>query len=87
MGDAGRLVIAALISPFRAERESAKARFAAGEFMVFVDAPIAVCEERDPKGLYRRARRGEIAGFTGIDSRYEAPLRADLHIDTVGGRP
>ncbi len=84
MVDAGLLVIAALISPFRAERESAKARFAAGEFMeVFVDAPLAVCEERDPKGLYKRARRGEITGFTGIDSRYEAPLHADLRIDTV----
>ena len=45
---------------------------------MFVDAPLAVCEQRDPKGLYQRARRGEIVGFTGIDSRYEAPLRADF---------
>lgn len=84
MVDAGLLVITALISPFRAERDAARARFTPGEFMeVFVDAPLSVCEARDPKGLYKRARRGEIVGFTGIDSRYEAPLRADLHIDSA----
>ncbi|HEY9066011.1 MAG TPA: adenylyl-sulfate kinase, partial [Burkholderiaceae bacterium] len=84
MVDAGLLVITALISPFRAERDAARARFAPGEFMeVFVDAPLSVCEARDPKGLYQRARRGEIRGFTGIDSRYEAPLRADVHIDSA----
>ena len=84
MVDAGLVVIAALISPFRAERDAAKARFAAGEFIeVFVDAPLAACEQRDPKGLYKRARRGEIKGFTGIDSRYEAPLCADVRVDTV----
>lgn len=84
MVDAGLLVITALISPFRAERAAARARFAADEFIeVFVDAPLAVCEARDPKGLYRRARRGEIRGFTGIDSAYEAPLAADLHIDSA----
>ena len=84
MVDAGLVVIAALISPFRAERDAAKARFAPGEFIeVFVDAPLAECERRDPKGLYKRARRGEIKGFTGIDSRYEAPLRADFRVDTV----
>jgi len=84
MVDAGLLVITALISPFRAERDAARARFSHGEFMeVFVDAPLSVCEARDPKGLYKRARRGEILGFTGIDSRYEAPLRADLHIDSA----
>ena len=84
MVDAGLLVIVALISPFRAERDAARARFEPGEFMeVFVDAPLSVCEERDPKGLYRRARRGEIKGFTGIDSRYEPPLHADFRVDTV----
>jgi adenylyl-sulfate kinase len=84
MVDAGLLVITALISPFRAERAAARARFRPGEFIeVFVDAPLSVCEARDPKGLYKRARRGEIVGFTGIDSRYEAPLRADLHIDSA----
>ena len=84
MVDAGLLVITALISPFRAERDAARARFSHGEFIeVFVDAPLSVCELRDPKGLYKRARRGEIPGFTGIDSRYEPPLRPDLHIDSV----
>jgi adenylyl-sulfate kinase len=88
MVDAGLLVITALISPFRAERDAARARFAAGDFMeVFVDAPLAACEARDPKGLYRRARRGEITGFTGIDSRYEAPLHAELRVDTLALTP
>lgn len=88
MVDAGLVVIVALISPFRAERDAAKARFATGEFVeVFVDAPLAVCEERDPKGLYERARRGEISGFTGIDSRYERPLQPDLHVDTARMSP
>lgn len=88
MVDAGLVVITALISPFRSEREAARARFAAGEFHeVFVDAPLAVCEARDPKGLYRRARRGEITGFTGIDSRYERPLRPDFHVDSAALTP
>ena len=86
--DAGIVVVAALIAPLRAERESAKAHFAPGDFMeVFVDAPLAVCEARDPKGLYRRARRGEIASFTGIDSSYEPPLHPDLHLDTTRTTP
>lgn len=84
MVDAGLVVITALISPFRSERAAARARFSAGEFLeVFVDAPLAVCEARDPKGLYKRARRGEIVGFTGIDSRYEPPLCPDVHIDSA----
>lgn len=88
MVDAGLVVITALISPFRAQRDAARARFARGEFFeVFVDAPLAVCEARDPKGLYKRARRGEIVGFTGIDSRYEPPLRPDLHIDSASLTP
>ncbi len=83
MVDAGLIVIAALISPFRTERVAAKDRFNPEEFMeVFIDAPLAVCEQRDPKGLYRRARRGEIPLFTGIDSRYEPPLLPDLRIDS-----
>lgn len=88
MVDAGLVVISALISPFRAERDAARARFAPGDFLeVFVDAPLEVCEARDPKGLYRRARRGEITGFTGIDSRYEPPLAPDFRIDSVGLAP
>lgn len=84
MVDAGLLTIVALISPFRAEREAARARFARGEFMeVFVDAPLEACEARDPKGLYKKARDGEIAGFTGIDSPYERPLAPDMRVDSV----
>ena len=88
MVDAGLLVISALIAPFAAERAAARARFAPGDFMeVFVDTPLAVCEARDPKGLYRRARRGELAGFTGIDSPYERPVRAELRIDAAHQAP
>jgi len=88
MVDAGLVVITALISPFRAAREAARARFAPGEFFeVFVDAPLSVCEARDPKGLYRRARRGEIPGFTGIDSPYEPPLDAEICIDSAHSTP
>jgi adenylyl-sulfate kinase len=84
MVDAGLVVVVALISPFRAERQQARARFNAGEFMeVFIDAPLAVCEQRDPKGLYKRARRGEIPAFTGIDSRYEPPSIPDFRVDSV----
>jgi len=84
MVDAGLVIVVALISPFSAERQEARARFNAGEFMeVFVDAPLAVCEQRDPKGLYKRARRGEIRAFTGIDSRYEPPAIPDFRVDSV----
>ena len=82
--DAGVLVIVSLISPFRAARDAARERFAPGEFMeLFIDAPLSVCEARDPKGLYARARRGEIPRFTGIDSPYEPPLAPELRIDTA----
>ncbi|GJD32657.1 Adenylyl-sulfate kinase [Methylobacterium adhaesivum] len=82
------VTIVSLISPFRKER--AQARAIAGEIPfleVYVDAPLAVCEERDPKGLYRRARAGLIPNFTGIDSAYEAPLEPDLHLHTDAGTP
>jgi adenylyl-sulfate kinase len=79
MVDAGLLVITALISPFRAERDAARARFMPGEFLeVFVDAPLAVCEARDPKGLYARARAGTLTGMTGVDAPYEAPERPEV---------
>jgi adenylyl-sulfate kinase len=88
MVDAGLVVITALIAPFRAERDAARARFAPGEFVeVHVDAPLAVCEARDPKGLYRRARRGDIARFTGIDSGYEPPLAPECRLDTAHCTP
>jgi adenylyl-sulfate kinase len=84
MADAGLIVVVALISPFRADRDAARALFPAGKFAeVFVDTPLHVAEARDPKGLYRRARAGEIPAFTGIDSPYEAPLKAELVIDTA----
>ena len=84
MVDAGLVVLVSFISPFRAEREMARSLFAAGEFVeVFVDASIAECERRDPKGLYAKARRGELKNFTGIDSPYEAPLAPDIHLNSA----
>ncbi|WP_371915410.1 adenylyl-sulfate kinase [Pseudomonas sp. CC6-YY-74] len=71
MVDAGLIVVAAFISPFARDREAARARFAPGEFIeVFVDTPLAICEQRDPKGLYRQVRAGMIKDFTGVDSPY-----------------
>jgi len=88
MVNTGMLVVSAMISPFRLERDAARARFKPDDFMeVYVDTPLIVCESRDPKGLYARARRGEIPGFTGIDSRYEAPHRPELRIDTTRQTP
>jgi bifunctional enzyme CysN/CysC len=82
--DAGLIVLVAFISPFRAERRMARELVEAGEFFeVFVDAPLAAAEARDPKGLYRKARAGELRNFTGIDSPYERPERPDVHIDTT----
>lgn len=84
MVDAGLIVLTAFISPFRAERHMARRLLQDGEFFeIFVDAPLAVAEARDPKGLYRKARRGEIKNFTGIDSPYEAPEAPDIRIDTA----
>ena len=83
MVDAGLVVITAFISPFRAERNSARARFEDGEFVeIFVNTPLEVAEQRDPKGLYKKARRGEIPNFTGINSPYEAPENADFEVET-----
>ncbi len=84
MLDAGLIVLSAFISPFRADRDMVRAMLPPGEFIeIFVDTPLEVAEARDPKGLYKRARAGEIADFTGIESPYEAPLRPDIHIDTT----
>ena len=88
MVDAGVIVITAFISPFRAERRMARALLQPAEFIeVFVDVPLAVAEARDPKGLYRKARRGELRDFTGIDSPYEAPEHPELRIDTCRMTP
>ncbi len=84
MVDAGVIVIAAFISPFRSERRTARELLGKNEFLeVFVDTPLAEAERRDDKGLYKRARRGEIRNFTGIDSPYETPENPDLRVDTL----
>jgi len=84
MVDAGLIVLVSLISPYRADRAMARSLFKAGEFVeVFVDAPLATCEQRDAKGLYAKARRGELKNFTGIDSPYEAPLEPEIHLQAA----
>jgi bifunctional enzyme CysN/CysC len=84
MADAGLIVLVSFISPFRSERQMARDLLPDSEFLeVFVDAPLSVVEKRDPKGLYKKARRGEIKHFTGIDSPYEAPENPELRIDTT----
>ena len=86
--DAGLIVIVAFISPFRAERELARGLFDAGEFIeVFVDTPLEECERRDVKGLYAKARRGELKNFTGIDSDYEPPHAPEIHLRTLEAKP
>ncbi|MFN8023702.1 MAG: sulfate adenylyltransferase subunit CysN [Acidimicrobiales bacterium] len=87
MADAGLVVLVAFISPFRAERALARQRAGYATFLeVFVDASLDVAEQRDVKGLYAKARRGDLANFTGIDSPYEAPLDPDVHLDSGGIR-
>ena len=82
--DAGLIVSTAFISPFRADRALAASKLASGEFIeVFIDTPIEICEQRDPKGLYKKARAGEIKDFTGIDSAYEAPENPIIHVHTA----
>ena len=82
--DAGLLVSTAFISPFVADREMVREQLQAGQFVeVFIDTPIEVCESRDPKGLYKKARAGEIKNFTGIDSAYESPVNAEVHVKTA----
>jgi bifunctional enzyme CysN/CysC len=84
MVDAGLVVMTSFISPFRSERRLARELLPAGEFLeVFIDTPLAVAEARDVKGLYKRARAGAIKNFTGIDSPYEPPEQADIHVDTT----
>ena len=84
MVDAGLVVIAAFISPFREDRARARELFGAGQFFeVYLQTSLAVCEERDPKGLYRMARDGKIADFTGIDSPYESPEHPEVVLDTA----
>lgn len=88
MADAGVVALVPVISPFRDARDAVRAAHAVAGVLfveVFVDTPIAECERRDPKGLYAKARRGELSGFTGIDSPYEAPLVAELVLTPSDG--
>lgn len=83
MLDAGLITLVSFISPFRAERDMARSLAGDGNFLeIYIDAPLALAEQRDPKGLYQKARRGELKNFTGIDSPYEPPVTPELHIDT-----
>ena len=83
MVDAGLIVISAFISPFKSERDAAREIFGEDEFIeVFIDAPLEVVEQRDTKGLYKRARAGEVKHFTGISSPYEAPQSPEIHLHT-----
>jgi bifunctional enzyme CysN/CysC len=86
--DAGLIVLTAFISPFTSEREMARDLFEQEEFVeIYVDTPLAICEQRDPKGLYRKARNGELINFTGIDSAYESPERPDIVVSEAGNTP
>jgi len=83
MADAGLIVLVSFISPFRAERDLARGLMPEGEFLeVYVDTPLAVAEQRDVKGLYKKARAGELKNFTGIDSPYEPPEHPEIRVDT-----
>lgn len=82
MADAGLVVLTAFISPHRAERQMVRERVGHDRFIeVFVDTPLEICESRDPKGLYKKARAGELRNFTGIDAVYEAPDSPEIHLD------
>lgn len=84
MTDAGLIVLSAFISPFRSDRELVRSLMPAGEFIeIFVDAPLHECERRDPKGLYVKARAGQLPNFTGLDSPYEAPQQPEVRLDTL----
>jgi adenylyl-sulfate kinase len=82
--EAGLIVITAFISPFRSDRNAARELFTKGEFIeAYVNTPLEICEQRDPKGLYKKARKGEIKKFTGIDSIYEPPENPEIFLDTL----
>ena len=88
MTDAGLIVLTAFISPFKAERRMVREMLPEGEFVeIFVDTPLEVAEERDVKGLYKKARDGKLKNFTGIDSPYEAPENAEIRVNTVEMSP
>ncbi|MCL2117735.1 MAG: adenylyl-sulfate kinase [Planctomycetaceae bacterium] len=83
IAEAGIIALTAFISPYRVDRDRVRNSLREGDFIeIFVDAPLAVCEQRDPKGLYQKARAGELKGFTGIDDPYEAPVAPELVLDS-----
>lgn len=86
--DAGLITLSAFISPFKRDRELARRMVSDGEFIeVYIDSPLEVCEARDPKGLYKKARKGEVKNFTGIDSPYEAPDNPEVHVKNAEQSP
>ena len=84
---AGLVTLTAFVSPYRRDRDAIRTRISDDFIEVFVDAPLAICESRDPKGLYKKARAGELTGFTGIDDPYEQPVKPDLHLDAEANQP
>ncbi|MBA4107568.1 MAG: adenylyl-sulfate kinase [Pirellula sp.] len=88
MCDAGLVTLTAFVSPYRSDRDAVRATLAPGDFIeIFVDAPLEVCESRDPKGLYKKARAGQIKDFTGIDAPYEAPVEPQLVLKSAEFTP
>jgi adenylylsulfate kinase len=88
MCDAGLITLTAFVSPYRSDRDAVRASLEPGDFVeVFVDAPLEVCESRDPKGLYKKARAGQLKGFTGIDAPYEAPHSPELVLKSAEATP
>lgn len=88
MLNAGLLVLAAFVSPYRRDRDFVRSKIGSERFIeIYIDTPLSVCEQRDPKGLYQRARRGEIGDFTGIHSHYEEPLYPDVRVSWQCGYP
>jgi adenylylsulfate kinase len=88
MCDAGLVTLTAFVSPYRADRDAVRASLDAGDFLeVFVDAPLEVCEARDPKGLYKKAREGQIKDFTGVNAPYEVPLTPELILKSAEASP
>ena len=86
--DGGYITLASFVSPYREDRDGVRALMADGDFAeIFIDTPVELCEERDPKGLYKKARAGEIPQFTGISDPYEAPENAEMVIKTATGTP
>ncbi len=83
--DSGAVILSAFISPYQRDRDRGRDLLGEGEFIeVFVDTPLEVCDARDPKGLYKKARAGEISNFTGLDAPYEAPKLPEVHLETAG---